>query len=110
MENQQPNNSVFLMGEITSPVILKTARNKAKYCSFSIKTVHHYEVDGEEKTADEYHNIRAWGPIAMTCKKKFKEGVQAKIKGRLRTVKYEEEGMPDKYYTAIHPENVALLN
>lgn len=99
--DQEVNNSVFLMGTITKNPELKEIKGGSALCSFTMATENKFEgKDGKTKTMNNYHSIKAWGKLAHACKDNYSEGARVKLRGKLKTSSFEKNGQK-VYQTSV---------
>lgn len=64
---------------------------------------------GERKEETEWHRVTFFGPVAKVCESYLKKGSQVYIEGRIKTDKYQKDGV-DVYRTGIVGEQMNMLD
>ena len=84
---------------------------KGKMSRFSVATTDRWtdKDSGEKKTRTEWHNLTAYGAKAQLARDYLSKGSHVRIKGQLRTRKWEKDGV-DHYTTVIIMEEVEFLD
>jgi len=78
-------------------------------CSFSIGTSSKWkDKAGEKHEATEWVNITAFGKLAEICAEYLKKGQQVFVSGKIKTDKYEKDGIT-RYSTKIIIDNMQML-
>lgn len=97
-------NKVYLLGNITKDITLKTTPNNNDVCNFSVATNQSRKTDDGYEDVPTYHNIVAWGGVARVAAKLGK-GDRVAIEGRITKRDYEKDGRKI-YVTEILAEKV----
>lgn len=98
-------NSVLLIGNITQRPELKALPNGSKVCSVNVATNRTYLNQNKEKIKEvEFHNAVFFGRSAETIAQYCNKGDQLMIQGRIKTTKYEKNGV-NMYKTEIVGES-----
>ena len=98
-------NKVILLGRLgKDPVIRNNCVN------FSIATAESWKdkKTGEQKEQTEWHNIVAFGKLVEIISKYLSKGSQVYIEGKLKTDKYEKDGVT-RYNTKIILDRLHML-
>ena len=78
--------------------------------NFSVATSETYKDSaGKQQKSTEWHNVAAFGKLGETVAKYLKKGSKAYVEGRLRTSKYEKDGVTH-YRTEIVASEVKFLD
>ncbi|MCP3683606.1 MAG: single-stranded DNA-binding protein [bacterium] len=104
-------NKVMLIGNLgKDPEIRKTSSDR-DVVNFSICTTERYkDKDGKQQERSEWHNIVAWGPLAVTCDKYLSKGKPVYIEGRITQSTWNDKETDEKRYrTDIVANNVQFL-
>lgn len=64
---------------------------------------------GERKEETEWHRITFFGPVAKVCGEYLRKGSQIYVEGRIKTDKYQKDGV-DVYRTGIIGEQMNMLD
>lgn len=97
-------NKVYLLGNITKDITLKTTPNNNDVCNFSVATNQSVKDGDGYKDIPTYHNIVAWGGVARVASKLGK-GDKVAIEGKITNRSYEKDGRKI-YVTEILAEKV----
>lgn len=77
--------------------------------NFSIAISEKYkDKSGEQKEITEWVNVVAFGKLAEICGEWLKKGQQVYIEGKLKTEKYQKDGI-DRYSTKVIAERMQML-
>lgn len=90
-------NKVILVGRLGRDPELKTFDSGTELCEFTMATSEK-DKDGNELT--EWHRVKVWGKAAKSCAEFLKKGREVYVEGKLRTSKYEKDGIT-KYSTDV---------
>ena len=66
--------------------------------------------DGAPKESVEFHNIVAWGKLALICSQYLKKGRKVYVEGRLQTRQWDGNDGAKKSRTEIICENMIILD
>jgi single-strand DNA-binding protein len=78
-------------------------------CNFSIAISEKYkDKSGEQKEVTEWVNIVFFGKLAEVCGEWLKKGSSIYIEGKLKTEKYQKDGI-DRYVTKVIGEKMQML-
>lgn len=78
-------------------------------CNFSIAISEKYkDKNGEQKEVTEWVNIVFFGKLAEVCGEWLKKGQSIYVEGKLKTEKYQKDGI-DRYVTKIIGEKMQML-
>jgi len=85
-------NSVKLIGRLGQDPEVKTLDKGSKFAKFSLATSDIIATnDGSKKEQTQWHNIIAWGNLAILCEKHLKKGREIAIDGRLTYRNWEDK-------------------
>jgi len=102
-------NLVILVGNLGKTPTMRST-GKVAVANFSLATSETFkDADGASKKTTEWHNVSAFGPLAETIGKYLQKGSKAYVEGRLRTRKYERDGIT-RYTTEIVAAQVKFLD
>ncbi|MXV37623.1 single-stranded DNA-binding protein [Flavobacteriaceae bacterium Ap0902] len=104
-------NKVILVGNLGDEVKLHYFDSNNCVGRFSMATNEAYKGkdSGERIVHTEWHKIVTRNKLAELCEKYLSKGDQVYIEGRLRTRKWNDNGV-DKYQTEVHADNIQFLN
>ena len=102
-------NKVTLIGNLGADPVKREA-NGITVASFSVATTETWKdkTTGEKKEATEWHRISAFGKLAEIMLQYLKKGSQVYIEGKLKTSKYQKDGV-DHYSTDIVADEMKML-
>jgi len=99
-------NKVFLIGNITRDVELKTTPSGNSVASFGLATNRTWKgKDGQKQEQATFHNIVAWGKTAETIKQYCVKGSTIMIEGRIDNRTYDKKDGTKGYISEIIVEN-----
>ena len=103
-------NKVILVGNLGKDPEMRTFNSGDSVANFSVATSESWKdkQTGEKKTQTEWHNVSAFRKLAEICEKYLKKGDKVYIEGKLKTDKYEKDGVT-KYTTRIIADQMQML-
>lgn len=104
-------NKVILIGNLGADPEVRHLQNGASVANFRIATTETYKdrTTGEKREQTEWHNIVAWRGLAEITEKYLRKGSKVYVEGKLRTRKWEKDGI-DRYTTEIMADEMTLLD
>lgn len=94
-------NSVTIAGRLTKDPELKALPSGISVCSFSVASNRTWkDKDGQKQEEAEFHNVVFFGKTAEVISKYFAKGREIYVEGRLKTQKWEKDGV-NHYRTEI---------
>ena len=104
-------NKVILIGNLGADPEIRHLQNGVSVANFRIATSEVYKdkTTGEKREQTEWHSIVAWRGLAEITEKYLKKGSKVYIEGKLRTRKWEKDGI-DRYTTEIMADEMSLLD
>jgi single-strand DNA-binding protein len=105
-------NKVILIGNLGADPEIRHLQNGISVANFRIATSETFKdkTTGEKREQPpEWHNIVAWRGLAEITEKYLKKGSKVYIEGKLRTRKWEKDGI-DRYTTEIMADEMELLD
>ncbi len=104
-------NKVILIGNLGADPEIRHLQNGVSVANFRIATSETYKDrnTGEKREQTEWHNIVAWRGLAEITEKYLKKGSKVYVEGKLRTRKWEKDGI-DRYTTEIMADEMTLLD
>ncbi len=104
-------NKVILIGNLGADPEIRHLQNGVSVANFRIATSETYKDKntGEKREQTEWHSIVAWRGLAEITEKYLKKGSKVYVEGKLRTRKWEKDGI-DRYTTEIMVDEMTLLD
>ncbi len=100
-------NKVFLIGNLTRDVTLKTTPTGQSVAEFGLATNRVWLGNNNQKQQEvEFHNIVVWGKMAELCNQYLAKGRMVFIEGRLRTRTWQDNNGQKRSKTEIIAENI----
>ena len=100
-------NKIFLIGNLTRDVILKTTPSGQSVADFGLATNRVWSgSNGQKQEQAEFHNIVVWGKMAELCSQYLAKGRMVFIEGRIRTRSWQDANNQKRYKTEIIAENI----
>lgn len=100
-------NRIFLIGNLTRDVELRTTPQGKQVCSLDIACNRRRKVDGQPEA--DYFRVNAWNDLATNCAKYLTKGKKVAVTGSVSLSKREHDG---KFYASIEvfAEDVEFLS
>lgn len=103
-------NKVTLLGNLGKDPDNRFTPSGKQVASFSIATSSSWkDTSGELKTETEWHNCEVWGRLAEIAGQYLVKGSKVYVEGRLKTDKYEKDGIM-RYSTKINVSEIVMLD
>lgn len=102
-------NKVFMIGNLTKDVDIRTTNNGKSVASISLAVKRNFKNDKGEYDTD-FFNVVVYGAQADNCAKYLKKGSKISVVGRLQTRDYEAKDGTKRYVTEIVTEEVEFLS
>lgn len=104
-------NKVILIGNLGADPEIRHLQNGVSVANFRIATSETFRdrQTGEKREQTEWHNVVAWRGLAEITEKYLKKGSKVYVEGKLRTRKWEKDGI-DRYTTEIMADEMTLLD
>ena len=100
-------NKVFLIGNLTRDVVLRTTPSGQSVADFGLATNRVWMgANGQKQQEAEFHNIVVWGKMAELCSQYLAKGRMVFIEGRIRTRSWQDANNQKRYKTEIIAENI----
>jgi len=100
-------NKVFLIGNLTRDVTLKTTPTGQSVAEFGLATNRVWMGANSQKQQEvEFHNIVVWGKMAELCNQYLAKGRMVFLEGRIRTRSWQDNTGQKRYRTEIIAENI----
>lgn len=106
-------NRVTLVGRAGSdPKVGAVGQGGTKVAEFSLATSETYtDRSGNKQEKTEWHNVKAWGPVAEQVEKVVSKGRLIYLEGKIRTRSYTPNGSDEKrYITEIEIHEFQMLD
>ncbi len=104
-------NKVILIGNLGADPEIRHLQNGISVANFRIATSETFKDKntGEKREQTEWHSIVAWRGLAEITEKYLKKGSKVYVEGKLRTRKWEKDGI-DRYTTEVQADEMTLLD
>jgi len=100
-------NKVFIIGNLTRDVELRSTPSGKSVASFSVATNRVWLNENKEKQQEtEFHNVVVWGRLAELCAQYLAKGRSIFVEGHLRTRKWQDTNGQRRTRTEIIAENI----
>jgi len=100
-------NKVFLIGNLTRDVVLRTTPSGQSVADFGLATNRIWSgSNGQKQQEVEFHNIVVWGKMAELCSQYLAKGRMVFIEGRIRTRSWQDANNQKRYKTEVIAENI----
>jgi single-strand DNA-binding protein len=100
-------NKVFLIGNLTRDVNLKTTPTGQPVADFGVATNRVWvDQNGQKQQETEFHNIVVWGKMAELCSQYLTKGRLVFVEGRIRTRSWQDNNGQKRKRTEIIAENI----
>ncbi len=102
-------NKVFIIGRVTSDIVLKATANNQAVTNFSVATNRVWtDKAGARQEDTEFHNVVVWGRQAEIASQFLAKGSLALIEGRLQTRTWKDANQQNHRTTEIVCERIQL--
>lgn len=104
-------NKVILIGNLGADPEIRHLQNDVSVANFRIATSETFKDKntGEKREQTEWHSIVAWRGLANIAEKYLRKGSKVYVEGKLRTRKWEKDGV-ERYTTEIMADEMTLLD
>lgn len=103
-------NKVILVGRLGKDPEVRNLENGASVANFTLATSETWkDQQGNKKEATEWHNIVLWRGLADIAAKYLHKGDLVYIEGKLRTRKWDKEGIT-RYTTEVVGDEMTMLS
>jgi len=104
-------NKVQLIGRLGADPTIRYMPSGDAIAELSVATERRWKdkQSGERKSESEWHRVTFFGPVAKVCGEYLKKGSQVYVEGRIKTDKYQKDGV-DVYRTGIVGEQMNMLD
>ena len=103
-------NKCTLIGNVGKIPEIRTLQSGKRVASFSLATSEtHKNASGEKVTDTQWHNCKAWGPLADVCEKYIKKGQMLYVEGKIVYSNYDDKDGNKKYITEIIAFTIQML-
>ena len=104
-------NKVMLIGRLGADPEIRYTPAGDPIATMRIATTRRWKDrnSGERKEETEWHRVTFFGSIAKVCGDYLKKGSQVYVEGRIKTDKYQKDGV-DHYSTGIIGETMNMLD
>lgn len=102
-------NKVFIIGRVTSDIVLKATASNQPVTNFSVATNRVWtDKSGAKQESSEFHNIVAWGRQAEIASQFLGKGGLVLVEGRLQTRTWQDSNGQNRKTTEIVCEHLQL--
>jgi len=103
-------NKVIIVGNLGRDPEVKYMADGNAICNLSVATTYAWKdkASGEKKEETEWHRVTLRARLAEVAGEYLKKGSAVYIEGRLRTRKYEKDGV-ERYSTEIMADSMQML-
>lgn len=102
-------NKALIMGNATADPTYQTTQGGHAVASLSIATNESFtDANGQKQERAEFHRVVFWDKLADIVRQYIHKGSPLYIEGKIRTRKYNENGI-DKYITEIVANELVML-
>lgn len=104
-------NKVILIGNLGADPEVRHLQNDVTVANFNLATSETYKdrQTGEKREVTEWHRVVVWRGLAEVVEKYVKKGSKVYVEGKLRTRKWEKDGI-ERYTTEIMADNLTMLD
>jgi single-strand DNA-binding protein len=100
-------NKVFLIGNLTRDVTLRSTPSGQPVADFGLATTRVWTNQfGQKQQETEFHQIIVWGKMAELCSQYLTKGRLVFVEGRIRTRTWVDQNGIKRYRTEIIAENI----
>lgn len=104
-------NKVMIIGWVDGDPEVRHTPNGRAVASFSIATPRTWvSSEGERREETDWFNVVAWGSLAELCEKRFSDGLQVYVEGRLQTRGWEDSNGRKHFRTEVVAQDLIALN
>ncbi|MBS1570437.1 MAG: single-stranded DNA-binding protein [Bacteroidetes bacterium] len=104
-------NKVILVGNLGADPEVRHLENGVTVANFNLATSETFKdrQTGEKREQTEWHRVVVWRGLAEVVEKYVKKGSKVYVEGKLRTRKWEKDGI-DRYTTEIYADELTMLD
>ena len=104
-------NKVILIGNLGADPEIRHLENGVTVANFNLATTEIFKdkQTGERREQTEWHRVVAWRWLGETAEKYLRKGSKVYIGGKLRTRKWEKDGI-ERYTTEVMADELTLLD
>jgi len=100
-------NKVFLIGNLTRDVTLRSTPSGQSVANFGLATNRTWvDTNGQKQQETEFHNIVVWGKMAELCNQYLSKGRMVFVEGRIRTRAWQDTNGQKRWRTEIIAQNI----
>jgi single-strand DNA-binding protein len=104
-------NKVILIGNLGQEPELRYTGSGTAVCNMRLATNESYtNLDGEEVSQTEWHNVVAWGRLGEVCNEYLDKGSQVYFEGKLQTRSWEDRDGNTRYTTEVKAQEMMFLD
>jgi len=102
-------NKAILIGNLTRDPELRYTPQGVAVASFVVATNREWSINGEKKSAVDFHNVVAWNKLAEICGQLLNKGSKVYVEGRIQTRDWMDQQNVKHYKTEIVIDDMILL-
>ena len=104
-------NKVILIGNLGADPEVRHLQNDVTVANFNLATSETYKdrTTGEKREQTEWHRVVVWRGLAEVVEKYVRKGSKVYVEGKLRTRKWEKDGI-ERYTTEIMADELTMLD
>jgi single-strand DNA-binding protein len=104
-------NKVILVGNLGADPEVRHLENGVTVANFNLATSETFKdrQTGEKREQTEWHRVVVWRGLAEVVEKYVKKGSKVYVEGKLRTRKWEKDGI-ERYSTEIQADELTMLD
>jgi len=101
----------IIVGRLGKDPEVRYSADGMAFANISVATDHRWndKASGEEKKETEWHNVVLRGRTAEVAKEHLKKGSQVYVEGRVRTRKWQDKDVKDRYTTEVLANSMQML-
>lgn len=102
-------NKVFMIGNLSKDVDLRTTQSGKAVASFTIAVNRRFKNQAGEAVTD-FFPVAVWGQLAEVCGRYLAKGKKVAVVGELQTRSYDDKQGVKRYVTEIVADEVEFLS
>ncbi len=104
-------NKVILVGNLGADPEVRHLENGVTVANFNLATSETFKDrnTGERREQTEWHRVVVWRGLADVVEKYVKKGSKVYVEGKLRTRKWEKDGI-ERYSTEVQADSMTMLD
>jgi len=104
-------NRAQVIGNLGQAPDLRSLQSGMAVCNLSVATSESWtdKNTGELREETEWHRITLWGKLALIAAQYLRKGDKVFLEGKLKTRKWQDQNVQDRYTTEIHADHLLML-